>query len=71
MMCQEDLWSSDFELRLLSYHLQPIDQKVRSYIKDTSNILSKLKSLGKLRQGVIFPFEDFWKWEIKFQVTPF
>ena len=34
-------------------HLQPLAQKVKLYIKDTNHFLSKLKSLGKLRQGTI------------------
>ena len=38
---------------LLDYHLQPLAQKVKSYIKDTNHLLSKLKSLGKLPQGAI------------------
>ena len=37
----------------LDYHLQPLAQKVKSYIKDTNHFLSKLKSLGKLPQGAI------------------
>ena len=37
----------------LDYHLQPLAQKVKSYIKDTNHFLSKLKSIGKLPQGVI------------------
>ena len=37
----------------LDYHLQPLAQKDKSYIKDTNHFLSKLKSLGKLPQGVI------------------
>ena len=37
----------------LDYHLQPLAQKVKSYIKDTSHFLSKLKSLGKLPQGAV------------------
>ena len=37
----------------LDYHLQPLAQKVKSYIKDTNHLLSKLKSLGKLSQGAI------------------
>ena len=36
----------------LDYHLQPLAQKVKSYIKDTNHLLNKLKSLGKLPQGV-------------------
>ena len=37
----------------LDYHLQPLAQKVKSYIKDTNHFLSKLKSLGKLPHGAI------------------
>ena len=37
----------------LDYHLQPLAQKVKLYIKDTNHFLSKLKSLGKLPQGAI------------------
>ena len=37
----------------LGYHLQPLAQKVKSYIKDTNHFSSKLKSLGKLPQGPI------------------
>ena len=37
----------------LDYHLQPLAQKVKSYIKHTNHFLSKLKSLGKLPQGAI------------------
>ena len=37
----------------LDYHLQPLAQKVKSYIKDTSYFLSRLRSLGKLPQGAI------------------
>ena len=37
----------------LDYHLQPLAQKVKSYIKDTKHFLSKLNSLGKLPQGAI------------------
>ena len=33
--------------------MQPLAQKVKSYIKDTNHFLSKLKSLGKLPQGAI------------------
>ena len=38
---------------VLDYHLQPLAQKVKLYIKDTNHFLSKLKSLGKLPQGAI------------------
>ena len=37
----------------LDYHLQPLPQKVKSYINGTNHFLSKLKSLGKLLQGAI------------------
>ena len=37
----------------LDYHLLPLAQKVKSYMKDTKHFLSKLKSLGKLPQGAI------------------
>ena len=37
----------------LDYNLQPLAQKLKSYIKDTNHFLSKLKSLGKLPQGAI------------------
>ena len=33
--------------------MQPLAQKVKSYLKNTSHFLSKLKSLGKLPQGAI------------------
>ena len=42
----------------LDYHLQPLAQKVKSYIKDTNHFLSKLKSLGKLPQGAILYIID-------------
>ena len=37
----------------LDYYLQPLAQKMKSYIKDTKHFLSKLKNLGKLPQGAI------------------
>ena len=37
----------------LDYHLQPLAQKVKSYIKGTNHFLSKLKSFGKLPPGAI------------------
>ena len=37
----------------LDYHLQPLAQKVKSYIKDTNHFLNRLRSLGKLPQGAI------------------
>ena len=33
--------------------MQPLAQKVKSYIKDTNHFLHKLKTLGKLPQGAI------------------
>ena len=37
----------------LDYHLQPLAQKVKSYIQDTNHFLNRLRSLGKLPQGAI------------------
>ena len=37
----------------LDYQVQPLAQKVKSYNKDTSHFLIKLKSLGKLPQDAI------------------
>ena len=37
----------------LDYHLQPIAQKVKSYIKDTINFLNKVKKLRSLPDGAI------------------
>ena len=37
----------------VDYHLQPLAQKVKSYIKDTNHFLNRLRSLGKLPQGAI------------------
>ena len=37
----------------LDYQLQPLAQKVKSYIKDTNHFLNRLSSLGKLPQGAI------------------
>ena len=38
----------------LDHHLQPIAQKVNSFIKDTNHFLQKIKSLGQLPEGAIF-----------------
>ena len=38
---------------VLDYNLQPLAQKVKSYIKDTNHFLNRLRSLGKLPQGAI------------------
>ena len=43
---------------LLDYHLQPLTQKVKSYIKNTNHFLGKLKSLGKLPQGAVLCTRD-------------
>ena len=37
----------------LDYHLQPLAQGVRSYIKDTNHFLRKIKNLGKQKDGAI------------------
>ena len=37
----------------LDYHLQPLVQKVKFYIKDTNHFLNKIKKLGSLLDGVI------------------
>ena len=40
-------------LSFLDHHLQPIAQKVNSFIKDTNHFLRKIKSLGQLPEGAI------------------
>ena len=37
----------------LDYHLQPLAQKVKSYIKNTNHFLNKIKRLGSLPDGAI------------------
>ena len=37
----------------LDFHLQPLAQKVKSYIKDTNHFLRKIKELGQLPEGTI------------------
>ena len=37
----------------LDYHLQPLAQKVKSYIVDTNHFLNKIKKLGSLPVGAI------------------
>ena len=37
----------------LDYHLRPLVQKVKSYIKDTIHFLNKIKKLGSLPDGAI------------------
>ena len=43
----------------LGYHLQPLAQKVKSYIKDTNHFLDKIKKLGSLPDGAILFIMDF------------
>ena len=43
----------------LDHHLQPIAQKVNSFIKDTNHFLQKIKSLGQLPEGAILWTIDF------------
>ena len=38
---------------LLDHHLEPVAQKVNSFIKDTNHFLQKIKSLGQLPEGAI------------------
>ena len=37
----------------LGYHLQPLAQEVKAYIKDTNHLLNKIKKLGSLPDGAI------------------
>ena len=37
----------------LDFHLQPLAQKVKSYIKDTNRFLRKIKELGQPPEGTI------------------
>ena len=37
----------------LDFHLQPLAQKIKSYIKDTNHFLRKIKVLGQLPEGTI------------------
>ena len=37
----------------LDFHLQPLAQAVKSYIKDTNDFLNKLRSLPKLPDNII------------------
>ena len=37
----------------LDHHLQPLAQRVKSYIKDTNHFLNKIKKIGKLPEGAI------------------
>ena len=50
------LQTAAFTLRIssfLDYHLQPPDQRVKSYTKDTNHFLNKIKMIGKLQKGAI------------------
>ena len=38
---------------LLDFYLQPLSQKVKSYIKDTNHFLRKIKESGQLPEGTI------------------
>ena len=42
----------------LDFHLQPLAQKVKSYIKDTNHFLRKIKELGQLPEGTILCTTD-------------
>ena len=44
---------TDNRSSFLDYHLQPLAQKVKSYIKDTNHFLNKIKKLGSLPDGAI------------------
>ena len=37
----------------MNYHLQPLAQRVKSYIKDTNHFLNKITKIGKLPEGAI------------------
>ena len=37
----------------LDFHLQPLAQKIKSYIKDTNHFLRKIKELVQLPEGTI------------------
>ena len=45
-------------LKTYPHHYQPVAQKDKPYNKDTNHFLSKLKSLGKLPEGVILSAID-------------
>ena len=42
----------------LGYHLQPLAQEVKSYIKDTNHFFKKIKKLGNLPDGAILSTMD-------------
>ena len=43
----------------LNPHLQPLTQRVKSYIKDTNHFLNKIKKTGKLPEKAILCTMDF------------
>ena len=43
----------------LEYHLKPIAQKVKSYIKDTNDFLRKLDALPSFSEDIILCTIDF------------
>ena len=42
----------------LDFHLQPLAQKGKSYVKDTNHFLRKIKELGQLPEGTILCIID-------------
>ena len=44
--------------KFLDYHLKPVMQSAKSYIKDTSDFLRKLKELGEVRENTILVTAD-------------
>ena len=40
-------------LHFFDYHLQPLSQRIKSYIKDTNHFLNKIKKIEKLPEGAI------------------
>ena len=43
----------------LDFHLQPLAQTVKSYVKDTNDFLNNLRSLPKLPDNIILCTVDF------------
>ena len=37
----------------MNHHLEPLAQRVKSYIKDTNHFLKRIKKIGKLPEGAI------------------
>ena len=46
-------FSTENTSSFLDHHLQPLAQRVKSYIKDTNHFLNKIKKIGKLPEGAI------------------